>query len=55
MVALLILITCYWVVLLLGKCTEKTTLLGYILIAVVTIIQVLLVYAYLYNMEVPEA
>jgi len=55
MIALLTLIAFYALVLLLGKCTQKSTILGYIFVAILTILQVMLVFAYLYNMEIPEA
>lgn len=54
MKALAVLILCYLLVVMAGKVVDRPNFLGYLFVAVLTIIQVAFMLYYLFTMEVPE-
>lgn len=53
MIALLVLIFCFMLAVLTGKYARKINYLGYLLIAVITALEVAFVVYYMFTMEVP--
>lgn len=53
MTALAVLIVCYSLVVLVGKYSRKQNYLGYIFVAIFTVVQVAFMLFYLFSMEVP--
>lgn len=53
MTALAVLIICYSLVVLIGKYTRKESYLGYIFVAIFTVVQVAFMLFYMFTMEVP--
>lgn len=53
MTALAVLIICYVVVVMVGKLIRRKSILSYLLVAVLTVIQVAFMLYYMFTMEVP--